>query len=264
MIANGPQDTRVTSAPPYPQQSAESAQPTTTAPAPRRYNLIFGVTLTVLTLAALVLAFFASDFRQSGASALPSTWTQAYNADLTTGGSDAWDQTHGCDLTAHGLDATSSASTDAVCGFQPSVQSGVTSAGFYFITTVAPAANVPAYVTSIVSVGDLSGSSATTGSEFSFIVTQAGAYTLCDNYCSPSGSSSVYLHGGLAAWHGNAQLSNTIALKVTPDHSALTFYVNGQQVATVTPQFGPQPGLALGAAAGSESIYTHATLYTGS
>ncbi len=260
MIANGPQDTRVTSAP---TQSAEPAQPVAAASVSRRFSLIFGIALTLVTLAALIFAFFASDFRQSGSSALPSTWTQVYNADLTAGGSTVWDQSQGCNLNSLGLDAQASASSDAICSFKPSVQSGVTGAGFYFVTTISPAANVPAYANSMLLVGDPTSSSATNGSTIAFIISQAGSYTLCDNSCSQTGSS-IYLHGGLAAWHGNALLSNTIAVKLSPDHSALTFYVNDQQVATVAPQLGPQPAIALGAPAGSETVYTHASLYTGS
>lgn len=228
----------------------------------RRYRMIFGGALAVLTLVALILAYASSDFRPSGASAIPSTWKQVYSADLTSASDDAWNQTKVCQLGADGLDAKASKSTEAMCVFQPSAQSSATSAGFYFETTLAPAAKVPAFVRSVVSVGDLSEANAPSGSVVSFIVGQDGSYTLCDNDCSSS-NSDIYLHGGLAAWHGNALLTNTIAMKVSPDHSTLTVYVNGQEVATVNPKLGPQPAIAVGAVADSEAIFTHASLYTG-
>ncbi len=110
--------------------------------------------------------------------------------------------------------------------------------------------------------GDISGESASGGAVIHFIITQDGSYTLCDGDCAQT-SSAIYLHGGLASWHGDALVANTIAIKVSPDHSTLTVFVNDQQVATVATQFGPRPAIALGALAGSEAIFTHATLYTG-
>jgi len=226
----------------------------------RRYRIIFGVALTVVTLAALIVAYASSDFQQSGSSAIPATWRQVYSHDLTSVNDGAWQQTEACRLDALGLDATGSNTSDTLCVFQPSVQSSVTSAGFYFETTLAPAAKIPAFVRSIVSVGDVAGPDAPSAA-IHFIVGQDGSYTLCENDCSPSGG--IYQRGGLAAWHGNALIANTIAMKVSPDHSTLTVYVNGQEVASVNPQLGAQPAIAVGALAGSEAIFTRATLYTG-
>ncbi len=236
--------------------------PAARQPTPKRYSLIFGVALAVVTLTALIVAFFSSDFRPRGSDALPATWTQAYNADLTGSDNGKWDETQGCSMNALGLDASGSASDDAQCAFTPSVRGNVTANGFYFETQLAPAAIVPSYVRSVVSVGDISGESASGGAVIHFIITQDGSYTLCDGDCAQT-SSAIYLHGGLASWHGDALVANTIAIKVSPDHSTLTVFVNDQQVATVATQFGPQPAIALGALAGSEAIFTHATLYTG-
>ena len=224
-----------------------------------RYTLIFGVGLTGVTLIALLLAFFSSDFRPRASQALPANWTQAYNADLTGSDTGAWDETQGCSMTGVGLDATPTASNDAQCAFMPSIRQNVTAQGFYFVTQLAPAAKVSAFARSIISVGDISGSG---GATVHFIVGQDGSYTLCDGECLPS-VSAIYEHGGLAAWHGDALVANTVAVKVAPDHSTLTVYVNDQEVATVAAQFGPQPAIALGAPAGDEALFTHATLYTG-
>ena len=231
-------------------------------PTSHRYSVIFGATLTVVTLVALIVAFLSSDFRQRGSTALPSSWTQVYSADLTSTDNGKWDETQGCDINALGLDANATSTNDAQCAFTPSVQDNVTSAGFYFVTQLAPAAQVPSFARSVVSVGALGDLNAPSGAVVHFIVGQDGSYTLCDGMCA-QGVSGIYLHGGLASWHGDALVANTIAVKVTPDHSALTVFVNDQEVATVTPQLGPQPVIAVGAPSGSEAIFTHAALYTG-
>ncbi len=227
-----------------------------------RYTLIFGVALTAVTVIALILAFFSSDFRPRASQALPASWTQAYNADLTGSDTGAWDETQGCSMTGIGLDATTTENSDAQCAFMPSIRQNVTAQGFYFVTQLAPAAKVSAFARAIISVGDISGTGGTGSATIHFIVGQDGSYTLCDGDCLPS-TSAIYQHGGLAAWHGDALIANTVAVKVTPDHSALSVYVNDQEVATVAPQFGPQPAIALGAPAGDEALFTHATLYTG-
>jgi hypothetical protein len=230
--------------------------------ASRRYSLIVGVTLTVVTLIALIVAFFSSDFRPRASNALPSTWTQAYDADLTASDTGVWDETQGCSMTALGLDASATDSSNGQCVFTPSTQQNVTANGFYLVTELAPAAKVPAFARSVISIGDVSNPDAFNGAVVHFIVGQDGSYILCDGVCSQV-DSAIYLHGGLAAWHGDALVANTVAVKVSPDHSALTVYVNDQEVATVAPQFGPQPGIAVGTVSGSEAIFTHATLYTG-
>lgn len=252
-----------TTNPPATPGAATDATPTSPAAqrVSRRYSLIFGVALTAVTVIALLLAFFSSNFLPRAANALPASWTRAYNADLTGSDNGSWDETQGCSMTGLGLDADPGENNDAQCAFTPSVRQDVTANGFYFVTQLAPAAKVPVFARSVISVGDISSSGAS-GSVVHFIIGQDGAYILCDGDCSQT-TSGIYMSGGLASWHGDAHIANTIAVKVSPDHSALTVYVNDQEVATVAPQFGPQPGIALGALAGDEAIYTHATLYTG-
>lgn len=248
-------------APIAPSQSQASNAHNTAQPS-RRYRMIFGGAMAVATLIALVVAYASSDFRPSGSSAIPSTWKQVYSADLTSVDDGAWNVTESCRRDALGLDATGGDTTDALCVFQPSVQSSVTRSGFYFEITLAPAANVNAFVRSVVSVGDVTNDNPPNGSVVNFIVGQDGSYTLCDNPCGAS-DSSIYQHGGLAAWHGNALIANTVAMKLSPDHSTLTVYVNGQEVATVSPQPGAQPVIAVGTTSGSEAVFTRAALYTG-
>lgn len=242
---------------------ASATQPTTPRPGvSSRYSLIFGVALTVVTLLALVVAFLSSNFRPRASSALPTSWTQFYSADLTGSDTGAWDETQGCSMTRLGLDANPSASDDAICAFTPSVKQTVTSNGFYFAATLAPAAQVSSFARAIISIGDISASDPSGSDAINFIVGQDGSYVLCDSACSQL-NSRIYQTGGLAAWHGDALVANTIAIKVSPDHSTLTVYVNDQEVATVDPQFGPQPAIALGAPIGNEAIFTHAALYVG-
>jgi hypothetical protein len=232
-----------------------------------RYTMIFGAVMVVVTLFALIIAFFSSDFRPRGSTAVPASWTQAYNADLTGVNDGKWDETHGCSFTALGLDASASnssvnATSAAQCVFQPSVNGNVTAAGFYFEARLAPAARTPAFARSVISIGAAADPSASNSSVVHFIIAQDGVYTLCDGACTQTGSA-IYLHGGLASWHGNALLGNTVAIKVSPDHTSLTVFVNDQQVATVSPQFGAQPAIAVGTTTDSEAIFTHATLYIG-
>jgi hypothetical protein len=242
--------------------SSEPATEQTTDRA-QRYATIFGGVMIGLTVIALIVAFLSSGISPRNSSAVPASWTRVYDADLTGAEGNAWDESNGCNGTALGLDANAAdSSDDAVCVFDPSVTGGATAAGFYFETRVAPAANVPTLARALINVGALGDPTAPEGSLIHFSVDQNGAYTLCDSFCSQS-SSAVYLHGGLASWHGNALLPNTIGIKVSADHTMLTVYVNGQQIAAVSVQFGPNPGISLGAASGDEEIYTHATLYTG-
>jgi hypothetical protein len=228
-----------------------------------RYSLIFGVALTVVTVLALIVAFLSSNFRPRASNALPASWTQVYSADLTGSDTGAWDETQNCSMTALGLDADPTESDGAICAFTPSIKQSVTANGFYFVTTLAPASHVVSnFARAVISIGDISASDPSGSDAINFVVGQDGSYVLCDSACSQF-SSSIYESGGLAAWHGDALVANTVAIKVSPDHNTLTVYVNDQEVATVAPQLGPQPAIALGAPIGDEAIFTHAALYVG-
>lgn len=229
-----------------------------------RYALIFGVTCAVLTVAALVLAFAASNFSPRAADAVPSSWSQTYNADLTSGDDGSWSQDHGCATDALGLDADATNASSATCVFEPSVKQNVTGGGFYFEARLAPAAKIPAYAQAGVFVGDPS-ATATSGEVVRFYVDQQGAYIFCDGSCGLSGGSGMYRSGSVGAWHGNAYLANTIGMKVAADHQTVTVFVNGQQVAStyLAASLSAQPVIAVGAPGGDEAVFTHATLYSG-
>lgn len=242
-----------------PQNASAPSQP---RPIASRYTRIFAITLSVATVAALVIAYFSSDFRQSGASALPASWSKTYSVDLTETNDGAWDESQGCKVTALGLDANAPGSSDAVCAFQPSVNGSATSAGFFITAKLAPAANVQSFARATLSVGAINSPNTPNSSVVQFTIGQDGSYALCDSGCDQN-TRTFYLHGSLASWHGDALVANTIAVKVTPAHDALTFFVNEQEVATIDIQIGPHPIIAVGAPAGSEAIFTNATLYTG-
>ncbi len=227
-----------------------------------RYSMIFGATLVGVTLVALILAFFSSNFQPQGSHAVPASWSQVYNADLAGLNDTAWDETAGCSSTALGLDAVSSGAAPGQCIFLPSVKQSVTAHGFFFQTQLAPAAKIGSFARYVISVGAVGDNAAADGALIHFIVGQDGKYVLCDGVC-VQGTSAIYQQGGLAAWHGNALLTNTLAIKVSPDHTMLTVYVNDQQVASVSTQLDPTPIIAVGTVNNGEAIFTHATLYAG-
>ena len=249
------------SQPPYPQPPAQPGE----APkdSGRRYQLIFGAVFVALTVLALALAAIAPDLGPTVSRSAPAGWEPVYQRDLTTADSAAWDLTQGCAFTEQGLDASASDSNAAICTFTPAGSGGATARGFYFELGIAPAAKVPAFQRALLLVGDSTDQSR---NGLAFEIDQQGQYVLCDGGCtatSQATSQGIYITGGTAAWHGDAFVANTIAIAVSPDHTRETFYVNGQQVATVSVDMGAQPALAGGAPSGSEAVFTHATLSTG-
>lgn len=252
MISYPPPTTPQPSAPPT--ESAERAQASG-----RRYQIIFGAVFAGLTVLALALAAIAPDLRPTASQSNTAGWAPVYQHDLTTADSAAWDITHGCAFTRQGLDASASDSDAAICDFMPAGSGGATTQGFYFELGLAPAQKVPVFQEAMLLVGAPSGQS---GDALAFEIGQDGRYVLCDTTCSSTGGG-LYITSGTAAWHGNDFVANTIAVKVSADHSHETFYVNGQEVATASVDMGSQPALAAGAPSGSEVIFTHATLTTG-
>jgi hypothetical protein len=244
---------------PPPIMPQPAAPPTESAPharaSGRRYQIIFGAIFAGLTVLALALAAIAPDLRPTASQSPPAGWAPVYQHDLTTADSATWDITHGCAFTRQGLDANASESDAAICDFMPAGSGSATTQGFYFELGLAPAQKVPVFQQAMLLVGAPSGQS---GDALLFEIDQDGHYTLCDNTCASSPTT-----GNTSAWHVNAFVANTIAVKVSADHSHEAFYVNGQEVATMSVDMGPQPALAAGAPSGSEVIFTHATLTTG-
>lgn len=224
----------------------------------RRYQIIIGSIFAGLTVLALVVAIFAPNLGQTAQSSAPAGWSTVYQHDLATADNATWDLTGGCSFNGGGLDASAPGSSATVCEFSPGGSSVATNQGFYFEVGIAPAANVPAFQQALLLVGDASSQS---GNALAFEIDQAGRYTLCDSTC--TSGKGLYISSGTAAWHGDAFVPNTIALRVSPDHTQETFFVNGQQVATAHVTLSSQPRLAVGAPSGSEALFTRATLSTG-
>lgn len=224
----------------------------------RRYQIIFGAVFAGLTVLALVIAALAPSLRPTASGTLPAGWTPVYQHDLTVADNAAWDLTKGCAFNEAGLDASATGSSATICDFMSAGAGGATTQGFYFEAEIAPAATVPAFERALLLVGVTSNQS---GDALAFEVDQQGRYVLCDTSCAPGRG--IYISGGTAAWHGDAFVANTFAVRVSPDHTHETFFVNGQQVATATANLGAQPALALGAPSGSDALFTRATLSTG-
>lgn len=239
----------------------DGATPPAQAGRQRRYTVIFGVVAAVVTVAALLLAAASSALQPPSANGLPASWQRVYSHDLTTGDDGAWDETQGCSITGAGLDAGGQASAGGQCAFQPSLKQNVTGAGFYFEAQLAPAAKTPNYVRSFITVGDL-GHTPANGASLHFVISQQGSYVLCDGSCT-RGASAIYQSGSAVAWHGNAYVANTVAIKVSPDHALATVYLNNQELVSAPVQLGAEPGLSVGAFSGDEAIFTQASLYTG-
>lgn len=226
----------------------------------RRYQIIFASVTGAVTLLALLLAIVAPDLSLMAGALTPAGWRSVYQSDLTAPTAkdyQAWDLTRGCafyttGLDANGADSAGNSSGDATCVFKPSGVGADTSQGFSLELTLAPAANVASFQESSLMLGDRASS---TANGLYFVVGQDGRYLICDATCR-SGQGTIYISGATAAWHGDAWVANSIAARVSADHSEETFYINGQQVADVTLDLGAQPRLAVGAPGGSETIFT--------
>jgi hypothetical protein len=252
--------------PTTPQPPTSSSLPTGSAEqgraSGRRYRVIFGSVCAALTVLALVLAISAPDLRPNVSQSVPAGWTQVYEGDLTAATArdfKAWDLTKGCLFYSDGLHAEASESDAVTCAFTPPDSASATGQGFYFEVGLAPAWRVSAFQRALLLVGDPTSQS---GTVLIFEIDQQGDYTLCRTPCSTTGGG-IIASGGTAAWHGDAYVANTIAVKVSADHTEETFYVNGQQVATASLTLSAQPALATGAPSGSGAIFTRATLATG-
>ena len=232
----------------------------------RRYQIITGAVIASLTVLALALAAIAPSLTPAAGATIPATWQQVYQSNLAAASAkdyQAWDVSNGCSFYSTGLDANGTtgsggANNNATCIFSPDKVGADTTQGFYFEVGLAPAASVSSFQQSVLLVGDISGANA---KGLTFEVDQSGRYLLCGAGC--SARTGVYLSGGTAAYHGDAFVANSIAVRVWPNHNEETFYINGQQVADVSVDVGLQPVLAAGAPSGSETIFTSARLSTG-
>lgn len=236
------------------EQAAANVEP---APAPQgahgmwmgRYSLVFAVVTVAVTLAAVCLAILGPALAQHlttgpGGSGL----TQVFDTRLTDGTD--WDNTNGCAFSPAGLDVSSSAGY-TLCQYQPSVSNDLTSEGFWFQVTVAPAASIQGQETAAISAGGAN-----------VVLTQQGSFTVCEASQQLCGVGATTASGSTDAWHTDAYVANTIAIRYIKDTSSLTVYVNGQQIAAL-PASAISGPVVLGTTPGAEALYTHAVLYSG-
>lgn len=236
------------------EQAAANAEPT---PEPKplqglwtgRYGLVFAVVVTSVTIAALVLAFLGTGLAPRVAGPASSGLTRVFDGALTNNGQ--WENTDSCYFSSSGLDV-SSRSGAAQCQYKPSINTDFTSQGFLLEVTVAPAASIQGQ-----EIADIAAAGTTVE------VTQQGAFTICTAADVPCTLGTPSSAGSTDAWHTDGYVSNTIAVRYSPNEARLTVIVNGQQIASLpTGQIsGP---IALGTRAGGEALYTHAALYSAS
>ena len=253
-------------APPYPanggynpwrsyEQAAANAEATPEPKSPRgfwtgRYGLVFAIVSICVTLVALVLAIAGPSFAQRVTSPGGNGLTQVFDGSLRDNGQ--WDNTDSCYFSSSGLDVSSS-SDYAQCQYKPSANNDLTSQGFSLQVTIAPAATVTGEQIVVVSAAGAT-----------VEMTQGGAFTVCEGSELPCPlDTRTTSTGETVAWHTDAYVANTIAIRYNPGDSRITVFANGQQFASV-PAGQTSGAISLGTAPGGEALYTHAALYSAS
>ena len=238
------------------EQAAANAEPAADARAVSglwsgRFSIVFAAMTITVTVAAVVLAALAPALATRPGVTPPAGFTQVYDANLSDDGK--WEHAAPCIFTARGLDVSGGAD-GAACVFQPSATNDLTSQGFWLQATVAPAASVAGAVEPVILIGD----------NEVIVFDQVGAYAILCADTSIPGAIIVCAEGTTTAWHTNAFVGNTITVSYDAGASLLTLFANDQQVTSITLTMGSQASLALGAGAGGEALFTHATIYSAS
>lgn len=211
---------------------------------------IFGVLMLLATVGAVALAAYApSSIAPLGA---PSGWSQVYNKSLSQAGGD-WDVTGGCAIDSGGLYA----STGDTCAFVPTQQHDLTSGGFLFSVTVAPAGDVPLDQEAAIGIGD----------ELWMCVDQLGTFILspdiCDVPLTQGNDQSQAVTGEVPSLHTDPLLPNTLSVLYDASASTITYAANGQPFETITVNSnGGAPHLSLGTGQDGAALFTAATLYS--
>lgn len=214
-----------------------------------RFSIIFAVATIAVTVVAIALAALAPSLVARPDTTPPAGFTQVYDANLSDDGK--WPNQSPCTLTSQGLDVAGGTDGTA-CLFRPSASADLTSQGFWFQATVAPAASVAGSMEPVILIGDTE----------AIFFEQQGAYAVvCAD--SSTGTARVCAEGTTTAWHTNAFVANTITVSYDAGASLLTLFANDQRVTSVTLTVGSQASLALGAGSDSEVLFTHATIFTG-
>lgn len=253
---------------PWPQPPQQPPARQEEGPAPRaprgwwsdRYGLIFGVVVTALTLAAILLAVVAPGFSARTTKA-PASWSAIYSGNPKDDPN--WQQhPTNCAMRGDGLLAEGpgvgqvSDVISSLCVYAPTQGHDLVSQGFALDLTVAPAVDVSSDVRPAVFIGD-------PGSEEGVLVEigQGGGlgavYLLCDSSGDCASQPTV-------AWHTDGFVANTLSLRYSPatDGGQLILSGNGQQVAAIDFALPPNSAIAIGAGSNASALYTGFTFST--
>ena len=231
------------------EQAAANVEPAPTARAVRgfwsgRFGVILGTVMVVVTVAAIGLAALAPAQAMPPGATPPAGFTQVYDNGLSNDGS--WGDAAGCSFTSQGLDVDGG-SGGAVCVFQPSANSDLTSQGFWLQVTVAPAAMIQGSEVPLILIGQ----------NEAILFDEQGAYVV---YC--ANTSSPCAQGTATAWHTSQFVANAITISYDAGSTTLAIFANGQEVTSIPLAQGGQPALALGAGGDGEAIFTHVIFYS--
>lgn len=214
-----------------------------------RYGFVFTIVTICVTVVALVVAVLGSSLASRTASTAGSGLAPVFNGAFTNDGQ--WDNTGACYFSSSSLDVTTG-NGSGQCEYKPSVNSDFTSQGYLLEVTVAPAASIQGQEIVVLSAGGTL-----------VEVTQTGSFAVCQAQQLPCTIGTPSSTGDTDAWHTDAYVSNTIALRYDPGAAQVTVAVNGQQITSqsVSQVSGP---IGLGAGLGGEAVYTSASLYSAS
>lgn len=248
-------------APPPPAPLVREDEPAERAPRgwwSDRFGLIFGVSVAVVTLAAILLAVVAPSFA-TRPTVESSSWTVVYSGNPAS--DPGWMQNPGpCAMRGDGLLARGPGVSSAVdvlsslCVYGPTQGRSLLGQGFTLDLTVAPGANVSTEQRPAVFIGDPS-----SGDGVLAEIGQGGGlgavYLLCDAAGNCSSTPTI-------AWHTDGFVTNAFSLRYTPTAAGGTvaLYGNGQQVAAIQTALPFNSALAIGAGSDASALYTGFTL----
>lgn len=213
----------------------------------RVFAFIFGVVAVLVTLGAIVLAVIAPML--SSAPPAPGTWTKVFDADLNSQ-SPVVSSGPACQLGANGLYVTGEQDHHTQCDV---TLSNSLASGFLLTANLAPDTQInngveQPYIalgnSAVVAVEQLSTDS---------------TIVACTQACGTDASNEQTV--GSDAWHNDNFHANSLTLYWPGSGQQLVVYANGQQVTSIDFSLSGD-GLALGAVAQGEALYTHLTLYT--
>lgn len=214
----------------------------------RVFAFVFGLIAVLVTLGAIVLAVIAPML--SSAPPAPGTWTKVVDADLNAQ-SPVVSSSPACQLDANGLYVTGEQDHHTQCDV---TLSNSLANGFLLTVNLAPDAQITNGVEQpYIALGDSAVVAVEQPSTDSTVVA-------CTRECGTDASNEQDV--GSDAWHNDNYHTNALTLYWPGSGQQLVVYANGQEVMSIDFSFEGSPGLALGAVAKGEALYTHLTVYT--